>query len=86
MAAQAQQEGQLLMPRFKFGLWILLGGMDQAFEAFDEFRDSNRQFLQLEFVFTEEAREFRSDSRFRKLAKEIGLQEYWETFGGPDEN
>ena len=46
-----------------------MGGMDQAYEAFEEFRESDRQFLQLEFVFTEEAREFRKDSRFTKLAR-----------------
>jgi TolB-like protein/DNA-binding winged helix-turn-helix (wHTH) protein/tetratricopeptide (TPR) repeat protein len=84
MAMQAQKERRLVLPRLEFGLWILIGGIDQAYETFAAFRDSNRQFLQLEFVFTEDAREFRQDPRFAKLAKEIGWQEYWKAFGGPD--
>ena len=72
------------MPRLEFGLWILVGGIDEAYETFTAFRDTTRQYLQLEFVFTEEAREFRQDPRFEKLAKEIGWQEYWQKFGGPD--
>jgi len=65
-------------------LWILLGEMDQAYETFAKFRDTNPQFLHLEFIFAAEAREFRQDSRFKKLAKEIGWQDYWQKFGGPD--
>jgi hypothetical protein len=42
------------------------------------------QYLQLEFLWSEEGREFRGDSRFDDLAREIGWQDYWETFGGPD--
>ena len=86
MALQAQSEGRSIMPRFEFALWILLGEMDQAFESFAAFRDKNRKFLDLEFVFSEEAREFRQDSRFADLAKEIGWQEYWQKFGGLDED
>ena len=86
MAIQAQNEGQSLMPRFQFGLWILIGGMDQAYETFTEFRNTNRKFLQLELVFAEEGREFREDSRFDDLAEEIGWQDYWGKFGGPDED
>ena len=86
MARQAKAEGQLLMPRLEFGLWVLIGGMDEAYEVFAAFRNSSRQFLQLEFIFAEEGREFREDSRFDDLAEEIGWQEYWEKFGGPDED
>jgi len=31
-----------------------------------------------------EAREFRQDPCFAKLAREYGWQDYWKTFGGPD--
>jgi len=86
MALQAQREGRSIMPRFEFALWILFGGMDQAFETFAAFQDTTRQYLDLEFVFSEEAREFRQDSRFEQLAKEIGWQEYWQKFGGPDDD
>jgi len=84
MASQAQEEGHFTLPRLEFGLWVVIGGVDQAYETFATFRDSNRQFLQLEIVFTEEAREFRQDSRFEQLANEIGWQDYWQKFGGPD--
>jgi len=86
MALQAQKEGSSILPRFKVPLWILFGGMDQAYETFAAFQDTNRQFLDLEFLFSEEAREFRQDSRFDDLADEIGWQEYWQKFGGPDES
>ncbi len=84
LAIQAAEEGQVIMPRLQFGLWILLGGLDQAYETFNVFRGTNSKFLELEFVFTEEAREFREDSRFDDLAEEIGWREYWQKFGGPD--
>ncbi len=84
MAMDAKTRGQSMMPRIEFGLWILIGGIDQAYEAIENFPESRRQHLQLEFVFTEEAREFRQDSRFRKLAKRIGWIDYWQKFGGPD--
>jgi len=86
MARQAKAEGQLLMPRLEFGLWVLIGGMDEAYETFATFRNTHHQFLPLELVFAEEGREFREDSRFDDLAEEIGWQEYWEKFGGPDED
>jgi hypothetical protein len=73
------------MPRLEFGLWVLIGGMDEAYEAFATFRNTHPQFLQLELLFAEEGREFREDSRFDDLAEEIGWQEYWEKFGDPDE-
>jgi TolB-like protein/DNA-binding winged helix-turn-helix (wHTH) protein len=84
LALQAQKEGRLIKPQLEFGLWILIGNMDQAYDTFTAFRGNQMQFLQLEFIFAEEGREFRQDSRFEKLAKEIGWQEYWQKFGGPD--
>ena len=71
-------------PWLEFGLWVLLGDMDRAYETFHTFSESMPQYLQLEFLWSEEGREFRRDSRFDDLAREIGWQDYWETFGGPD--
>lgn len=72
------------LPRLEFGLWVLLGANDEAYRTFDAFRDTTRQYLQLEFVFTEEARPFREDPRFEELAREIGWRAYWDQYGDPD--
>jgi len=84
MAMQAKQEGTFARPFIEFGLWIAIGGIDQAYETFYAWRYSAPQFLQLEFIFSEEGREFREDSRFEQLAEDIGWKEYWQTFGQPD--
>jgi len=84
VAREAMSHGRIITPRLEFGLWILLGGMDEAYSAFERLRGSNPQYLQLEFVFTDEAAEFRRDPRFKRLARDIGWQAYWDRFGGPD--
>jgi len=84
MAMLAKQEGNFSIPRFEFALWITVGGIDQAYERFNALRESKHQYLQLEFVFSEEGREFRQDPRFEQLTADIGLQEYWDTYGDPD--
>ena len=84
MAMQAKQEGTFARPCIEFGLWIAIGGIDQAYETFYAWRNSAPQILPLEFIFSEEGREFREDSRFEQLAEDIGWKEYWQTFGEPD--
>jgi len=83
-AIQAKQEGSFSVPSIEFGLWIVVGGVDQAYAMFNALKDIAPQYLQLEFVFSEEGTEFRQDSRFEQLTGDIGLQEYWDTYGGPD--
>lgn len=85
-AIQAKKEGSFAMSPIEFGLWIVVGGIDQAYETFYELQNIAPQYLQLEFVFGEEGKEFLEDSRFEQLAHDIGLQEYWDTFGGPDDD
>jgi len=85
-AIQAKQEGSFSMLPIEFGLWLVVGGIDQAYEAFNVVREIAPQYLQIEFIFSKEGTEFREDSRFEQLAEDIGLQEYWDTFGGPDED
>ena len=72
------------MPPLEFGLWLLVGGIDQAYETFNVMREIAPQYLQMEFIFSEEGTEFRQDSRFEQLTEDIGLQEYWDTFARPD--
>jgi len=84
MALEAGAKGQAIMPLLRFGLWVLLGDMDQAYQTFDSFQDTTRQYLHLQLIFAEEGREFREDSRFDDLAKSIGWQDYWQKYGEPD--
>ena len=84
MAMQAKQEGSFSRPFIEFSLWIAIGGIDQAYETFNALRENAPQHLKLEFLFAEEAREFREDPRFEQLAEDIGWHEYWEIYGGPD--
>jgi len=84
MAILAKQEGSFSILPFEFALWIVVGGIDQAYETFNALRKTYPQFLQMEFVFSEEGREFRQDSRFKQLATDIGLQKYWDAYGAPD--
>ena len=83
-AIQAKQEGSFSMLPIEFGLWLVVGGTDQAYETFNVMREIAPQYLQIEFIFSEEGTEFRQDSRFEQLTEDIGLQEYWDSFGGPD--
>ncbi len=84
MAMLAKQEGSFSTPRVEFALWIAVGGIDQAYETFNAWQEIDPQYLQMEFVFSEEGREFRQDPRFKQLTADIGLQEYWDTYGAPD--
>jgi len=83
-AIQAKQEGSFSMPRIEFSLWVLVGGIDQAYETFGVMREIAPQHLLMEFIFSKEGTEFRQDPRFEQLAEDIGLQEYWDIYGGPD--
>ncbi len=84
IAILAKQDGSFSIPPIEFGFWLVVGAVDQAYEAFDAMRDVTPQYLQMEFIFSEEGTEFRQDSRFKQLTEDIGLQEYWDTYGGPD--
>lgn len=86
LALQARQEGRFGLSGLEFGLWVLIGANDQAYANFTALQNSAPQYLQLEVVFIEEARDFREDSRFRNLAREIGWEEYWNKYGGPDKD
>ncbi|MEH6606394.1 MAG: winged helix-turn-helix domain-containing protein [Pseudomonadales bacterium] len=84
LANKAETEKRLIMPQLEFGIWILMGGLDQAYETFSQLAGQDRKYQYLEFIFAEEARDFRDDSRFTTLTKMIGLHDYWQEFGEPD--
>ena len=85
LARKAQAEGDPIMPRLQFGLWVTLGANDEAYETIDRLRDGSRQFLQLEYIWAEEGQPFRKDSRFDDFARDIGWNDYWKKYGGPDD-
>lgn len=84
MALKADHENRFITPLLQFGLWILIGGIDQAYSSFAKISHGHSQYLYFEFMFAREAAEFRADSRFDKLTKETGLKQYWALFGKPD--
>jgi tetratricopeptide (TPR) repeat protein len=84
MARKAKREGRFSRSKLEFSLWIAIGGIDDAYESFYDQLNTTPQYLHLEFVFSREATRFRQDPRFEQLAIDIGWQEYWETYGGPD--
>jgi len=84
MARLAKQEGRFSRPFIEFSLWIAIGDIDNAYQAFNALRDTSPNYLHLEFIFTREGTEFRQDPRFEQLTEDIGWQEYWQTYGGPD--
>jgi TolB-like protein len=47
MAMQAKREGSFSRPYIEFALWVAIGGIDQAYEAFEVLRETAPQFLQL---------------------------------------
>ncbi len=63
---QAKQEESFSMPPIEFGLWLLVGGVDQAYETFNTMREIAPHYLQMEFIFSAEGAEFRQDSRFKQ--------------------
>jgi len=84
MARQAKQDGQFSRPFIEFSLWIAIGGVDDAYQTFNAMRETSHQYLHLEFIFAREGSEFRQDPRFEQLSEDIGWQEYWQIYGGPD--
>jgi TolB-like protein len=70
--------------------YVLLAALDAAYELIDQCL--NRQppkaavpGVAAETVWSPEMRPFRMDPRFQALAKRIGLMEYWQQFGAPDD-
>ena len=84
IAAREQQAGNMLHPRLQFGFWVLFGDIDRAYQTFEQYRHTQKNYLQMELVFSREGKAFREDRRFRALVKEIGLSEYWQEIGEAD--
>jgi DNA-binding winged helix-turn-helix (wHTH) protein/tetratricopeptide (TPR) repeat protein len=84
--AAARQNGWL-EPKYAFGAWVYLEAADQAFELAFELAEFDRQSLNVQFLFTQEAQFMRDrEADFRRLLEQIGLPAYWQRFACPDES
>ncbi|MGV6806910.1 MAG: winged helix-turn-helix domain-containing protein [bacterium] len=85
LAKAAQAEGDAISPTLEFGMWMVVGGVDETFEFIDRYADTNnRKLIHLEMLFAKEGEAMRKDRRFKALVDRIGLTDYWATFGEPD--
>jgi DNA-binding winged helix-turn-helix (wHTH) protein/TolB-like protein len=70
-------------PRFQPPIWIFLKEYQRAANSFDELIQSKYD-LDIEFLFSSEAREFRNTEEFQRLMVIIGLEQFWLTSTNPD--
>jgi tetratricopeptide (TPR) repeat protein len=70
-------------PRFQPPIWILLKEYKRAADSFDELIQ-NKYDLDIEFLFSSEAEEFRTTKAFKRLMSNVGLQQYWQDNTAPD--
>jgi adenylate cyclase len=67
--------------------YSLLNALDVAYDlanqCLDDFEDG--QVLRIGQIWAPEFRAFRRDPRFQQLATRLGLMEYWEEYGPPDD-
>lgn len=70
-------------PRFQPPIWIFLKEYQRAANSFDELIQSKYD-LDIEFLFSGEAREFRNTEEFQRLMVIIGLDRYWLEGAKPD--
>ena len=77
----AYQQGHVA-PRTLFIMWVVLGEHDQAFGMLPNLV-IKRSELDVEFLFSSEALEFRKDPRFVEAITLLGLDSYWNQHGWP---
>ena len=63
--------------RFQPPIWIFLKEYQKAANSFDVLIQ-NKYDIDIEFLFSNEATEFRSTEEFERLTNIIGLQKYWQ--------
>ena len=69
--------------RVEFGIWMLLGQIDRAFDSVEKYR-GQRQNIDMEFIFAAETRAFREHPRFAAFCKTNGFTDYWARYGAAD--
>jgi hypothetical protein len=73
----------------RFMLWYtMLGALDQAFavatESLDYFAQSGTIGVAWGFIWMREMLPFRQDPRFQSMCQRMGLFDYWNKYGPPD--
>lgn len=71
-------ENRQVPPRFQPPIWIFLQDYQRAASSFDELIQ-NKYDLDIEFLFSSEAKEFRDTEEFKHLIEIIGLDKFWLT-------
>jgi Tfp pilus assembly protein PilF len=87
-AAAGMDSFAMLM--FSMNWYTMLGDVDRAYQVSSrwlaESRRAGRAGIPFNFGFwLPEMQPFRADARFRELARLMGLIEYWQKFGPPDD-
>ncbi len=72
-------------PHFQPGIWIYLQQYQKAASAFESLLQKKYE-LDIEFLFSVEAKGFRKSDEFKHLVETLGLQKYWLSTGLPDYN
>jgi len=80
---QVAIENNQVPPRFQPPIWIFLKEYIRAANSFDKLIQSKYD-LDIEFLFSSEAKEFRRTKEFKQLIGTIGLDEYWMRNSAPD--
>jgi tetratricopeptide (TPR) repeat protein len=78
-------EQQQLSPRLEFGVWIILQQWDRVLATIEKYRDTDKKYLDFEFLFAQESESLRNDPLFEQITVTIGMQGYWQqSEGQPD--
>ena len=78
------------MLMFSMNWYTLLGDLDRAYQVSERWLTESRRAgsigIPFNFAFwLQEMRPFRADPRFQDLARRMGLFDYWQRFGPPDD-
>jgi TolB-like protein/DNA-binding winged helix-turn-helix (wHTH) protein len=82
--AQAAVERGDVFPRLQLGLWLYLDQPQRTLEVVRTY-SANKKYVDMELLFSEEGRAFRDSDEFSDLAQELGLDAYWKSWRGPDQ-
>jgi TolB-like protein/DNA-binding winged helix-turn-helix (wHTH) protein/Flp pilus assembly protein TadD len=82
-AAEAAVARGDVLPRLQLGLWLLLDQPERVYDTVISM-STQKKYVDMELLFTAEARAFRDSDEFADLAEEIGLEAFWEHWRGPD--
>jgi tetratricopeptide (TPR) repeat protein len=77
------EEAYDILPKYLFGAWVYLQEDERALATALRLVNDPPS-LNVEFIFSREARSLRTHPRFGELIRAIGLNRYWDQFGWPE--